>query len=58
MPVLFVVCFRRANPSVRARSDSDDALRGFPFKGVGDSREKVRFKLVKGHQQNAHLYGM
>jgi len=35
------------NTSVRARSDSADALRGFPFKGVGDSREKVRFRLVK-----------
>ena len=39
------------NTSVRARSDSDDALRGIPFKGVGVSREKVRFRLVKAHHK-------
>ena len=39
------------NTSVRARRFIADALRGFPFKGVGDSREKVRFRLVKGHQK-------
>ena len=38
------------NTSVRARRFIADALRGFPFKGVGDSREKVRFRLVKAHQ--------
>ena len=38
------------NTSVRARRFIADALRGFPFKGIGVSREKVRFKLVKGHQ--------
>ena len=37
--------------TVRARQFIADALRGFPFKGVGDSRRKVRFRLVKGHQQ-------
>ena len=31
------------NTSVRARQFIADALRGFPFKGVGVSREKVRF---------------
>ena len=36
---------------VRARQFIADALRGFPFKGVGVSREKVLFKLVKGHQK-------
>ena len=41
------------NTSVRARRFIADALRGFPFKGVGDSREKVRFRLVKGHQRKA-----
>ena len=41
------------NTSVRARRFIADALRGFPFKGVGVSREKVRFRLVKGHQQKA-----
>jgi hypothetical protein len=35
------------NTSVRARSDSDDTFRGCPFKGIGNSREKVRFGLVK-----------
>ena len=51
------------NPSVRARRFIADALRKMlafslvfaprvsPFKGVGDSREKVRFRLVKGYQQ-------
>ena len=56
------------NTSVRARSfasQNDDALRkmlafslvlaprAFPFKGVGNSREKVRFRLVKAHQQKS-----
>ncbi len=39
------------NTLVRARRFIADALRGFPFKGIGVSREKVRFRLVKGHQQ-------
>ena len=42
------------NPSVRARSfalQNDDALRGFPFKGVGVSREKVRFTSFKQKAQ-------
>ena len=43
------------NASVRARRFIADALRGFPFKGVGDSREKVRFRLVKGHQKTAFM---
>ena len=49
------------NASVRARRFIADALRkmfaftlvltprDFPFKCVGDSREKVRFRLVKVH---------
>ena len=41
------------NTSVRARRFIADTLRGFPFKGVGDSRGKVRFRLVKGHQKTA-----
>ena len=35
------------NTSVRARRFIADALRGFPFKGIGVSREKVRFFFFK-----------
>ena len=45
------------NTSVRARRFIADALRMFPFKGVGDSREKVRFRLVKVHHNATHEGG-
>ncbi len=48
------------NTSVRARSfalQNDDALRGFPFKCIGVSREKVRFWLVKAQQQKSGYVG-
>ena len=35
------------NTSVRARSDSDDAFRGFPFKGIGNSRENAVVDAIK-----------
>ena len=41
------------NTSVRARRFIADAFRGFPFKGIGISRGKVRFRLVKDHQKSA-----
>ena len=39
------------NTSVRARQFIADAFRGFPFKGIGNSRAKVRFRLVKAHSK-------
>ena len=39
------------NTSVRARQFIAAALRGFPFKGVGVSRAKVRCRLVKVHHR-------
>ncbi len=32
------------------KDGKDDAIWEFPFKGVGDSREKIRFRLVKDYQ--------
>ena len=49
-PILFATCFRRANP-LGSREEfclqNDDAFRGFPFKGIGISRKKARFKEKK-----------
>ena len=35
---------------VRASGLVRDTFRGFPFKGIGNSRAKVQFRLVKAHQ--------